>query len=184
MADGEPTRRLTSIVAADVAGYSRLIGSDEEGTLAAMRNHRSALIDPKIAEYSGRIANTAGDSLLIEFPSVVEALRCAMDIQSAMAERNADVPEDRRITFRIGINLGDVIEQDGDLLGDGVNIAARLEGLADPGGICISGAAHEQVRDKLKLAFEDLGEVEVKNIASPVRTLCVLTGGAAALVGR
>ena len=172
-----PIRRLTTIVAADVAGYSRLTAADEEGTLAALRAHRIELIDPKIAEYRGRIANTAGDSLLIEFPSVVEALRCSIDVQSAMAARNSEVPEDQRIEFRLGINVGDVIEQEGDLLGDGVNVAARLEGLAEPGGICLSRTARDQVRDRMDIALEDLGEVEVKNIARPVRVFRVLAAG-------
>ena len=174
MAEREVTRRLTTIVAADVAGYSRLMGADEEGTLAVLRAHRYELIDPKIAEHGGRIANTAGDSILVEFPSVVEALRCAMDIQSAMSERNRETPEDRRIEFRIGMNVGDVMDQEGDLLGDGVNVAARLEGLAEPGGICISRTARDQVRDRMEIALEDLGEVEVKNIARPVRCFRVL----------
>ncbi len=179
MAEDEVTRRLTTIAAADVAGYSRLVSKDEEGTLSALRSYRAELIDPKISEFHGRIANTAGDSLLIEFPSVVEALRCCMDIQRSIAERNADIPRDRQIEFRIGINLGDVIEQDGDLLGAGVNVAARLEGLAEPGGICISRAARDQVRDLLDVMLEDMGEVEVKNITRPVRTFRVLAEGAA-----
>ena len=179
MAGGEPIRRLTTIVAADVAGYSQLTASDEEGTLAALRAHRTELIDPTIAEYRGRIANTAGDSLLIEFPSVVDALRCAMDIQSAMASRNRWIAEDRRIEFRVGINLGDVIEQDGDLLGDGVNVAARLEGLAESGGICISARVWEDVRDRLDIGFQDQGEQRLKNIAHPVRVYRVLLDGAA-----
>ncbi len=175
MAERPVTRRLTTIVAADVASYSRLMGADEEGTLAELRAHRNELIDPKIAEYGGRIVNTAGDSILIEFPSVIEALRCTIDVQSAMAERNRDTPEDRRIVFRVGINVGDVMEQDGDLLGDGVNIAARLEGLAEPGGICLSRTVRDQVRDRMEIALEDMGEVEVKNIARPVRAFRVLT---------
>ena len=175
MAEGDVTRRLTTIVAADVSGYSRLMGADEEGTLAALRAHRNELIDPKIAEFGGRIANTAGDSILIEFPSVVEALRCAMDIQDGVTERNRETPEDRRIAFRVGINVGDVMEQDGDLLGDGVNVAARLEGLAEPGGICLSRTARDQVRDRMEIVLEDMGEVEVKNIARPVRAFRVLT---------
>jgi adenylate cyclase len=173
MSVGEVRRRLAAIVAADVAGYSRLIAADEEGTLAALRAHRSELIDPKIAEYHGRIANTAGDSVLAEFPSVIEALRCMIDVQEGMAERNAPVLKDSRIEFRIGINLGDVIEQDGDLLGDGVNVAARLEGLAAPGGICLSRATRDQVRDRMEIALEDLGEIAVKNIPRPVRCFAV-----------
>jgi TolB-like protein/class 3 adenylate cyclase len=177
MAKGDVTRRLAAIVAADVAGYSRLIAADEEGTFAALRTHRLELIEPKIAEYRGRIANTAGDSLLIEFPSVVEALRCAVDVQQAMIARNADTAEDRRVTFRVGIHVGDVIEQDGDLLGDGVNVAARLEGLADPGGVCLSEDAHRQVRDRVEVGYEDLGEVEVKNIPRPIRAYRVRAEG-------
>lgn len=168
MAEGEVRRRLTTIVAADVAGYSRLTGADEEGTVAALRRHRGELIDPKIAEYRGRIANTAGDSLLVEFPSVVDALRCMMEVQRGMAERNAALPEGGRIEFRVGINVGDVIEEDGDLLGDGVNIAARLEGIAAPGGVCISGSTFEQVKNKLSVGFKDLGPQQVKNIPDPV----------------
>ena len=177
MAVGDVTRRLTTIVAADVAAYSRLMAADEEGALSALRAHRSDLIDPKIAEYRGRIANTAGDSLLIEFPSVVEALRCTIDFQRGMAERNRETPEDQRIIFRVGINVGDVMEQEGDLLGDGVNVAARLEGLADSGGIYISRTARDQVRDRMEIELEDKGEVEVKNIARPVRVFRVLQDG-------
>lgn len=143
MAEGEVTRRLAAIVAADVASYSRLMGDDEEATLTALRSHRTELIDPKIAEFNGRIANTAGDSLLIEFPSVIAALRCSQDIQQHVLERNADISEDRRIEYRIGINIGDVMELDGDLFGDGINVAARIEALADPGGICLSRAARD-----------------------------------------
>jgi len=150
------TRRLAAVLAADVAGYSRLMGADEEGTLAAFKAVRRELGDPKIAEHNGRIVKTTGDGLLVEFQSVVDAARCAVEVQRAMGERNTGVPADKRIEFRIGINLGDVILDDGDIFGDGVNVAARLEALAEPGGICISGAAHEQIRDKLDLAFEDL----------------------------
>ncbi len=179
MAGEEVERRLAAIVAADVAGFSRLVSLDEEAILNELRAHRRELIDPKIAEYRGRIANTAGDSLLIEFPSVVEALRCAIDMQQGMASRNSGKPVDRRIEFRIGINLGDVIAQEADLLGDGVNIAARLEGLADPGGICVSRAARDQVRDRMAISFEDKGEIEVKNIPRPVRVFRVATPSAA-----
>jgi adenylate cyclase len=177
MADGEVIRRLTTIVAADAEGYSRLIASDEEGTIAALRAHRSELIDTVIAEHRGRIANTAGDSLLIEFSSVVEAVRCAMVIQGGMEERNHDISSDRRIAFRIGINVGDVIEQEGDLLGDGVNVAARLEQLAPAGGICLSRSARDQIRDRLDVAFDDLGEIAVKNIPRPVRVFRVRLDG-------
>jgi adenylate cyclase len=163
------TRRLAAILAADVAGYSRLMGADEEGTLARLNAHRRALFDPKIAEHGGRIVKTTGDGLLAEFPSVVDAVRCAVEVQRGMAERNAAVPAAERIEFRIGINLGDVIVEEGDIFGDGVNIAARLEALAEPGGVLISNTVHDQVRDRLPFAFTDLGDQQVKNIARPVR---------------
>ena len=180
MATGKSHAELAAIVAADVAGYSRLIAADEEATLAALRTCRIDLIDPKIAEHRGRVANTAGDSILIEFPSVIDALRCMIDMQRGMAERNAQFPDDRRIQFRVGLNLGDVVYQDGDLLGDGVNVAARLEGLAEPGGICISRAARDQIRDRMDVVLEDLGEVDVKNIPRPVRAFRVLANGISA----
>jgi adenylate cyclase len=163
-------RRLAAILAVDVAGYSRLMGQDEEGTLAALRAVRRELGDPKITEHRGRIVKTSGDGLLVEFASVVDAVRCAVEVQREMAARNAAVPVARRIEFRMGVNVGDIIIEDGDIFGDGVNIAARLEALAEPGGICISAAAHEQVRDRLDIAFDDLGERQVKNITRPVRT--------------
>jgi adenylate cyclase len=166
-------RRLAAILAADVAGYSRLMGTDEEGTLAALKAIRRELGDPKIAEHRGRIVKTTGDGLLVEFPSVVDAVRCAVEVQREMAVRNADVPAGKRIEFRFGINLGDVIIDEGDIFGDGVNIAARLEALALPGGICVSRVVRDQVRDKLDLAFDDLGEQQVKNIARPVRVFRV-----------
>ncbi|MFQ5955507.1 MAG: adenylate/guanylate cyclase domain-containing protein [Kiloniellales bacterium] len=162
-------RRLAAILSADVVGYSRLMGADEEGTLASLKAHREQLIDPKIAAHRGRIVKTTGDGILAEFASVVEAVRCAVEVQQGMTERNAEAPEDKRIRFRIGINLGDIIMDGTDILGDGVNVASRLEGLAHPGGICISGAARDQVQDKLRLTFEDMGEQHVKNIARPVR---------------
>jgi len=179
------TRRLAAILAADVAGYSRLMGADEEGTLAALKAIRRELSDPKVKEHRGRIVKTTGDGLLIEFASVVDAVRCAVEVQQGMAERNADVPPDRRIELRMGINLGDIIKDGRDIYGDGVNVAARLEALAEPGGICLSAAAHEQVRDKLDLAFDDLGEQQVKNITRPVRTYRVALGASsrAALSG-
>jgi adenylate cyclase len=164
------SRRLSAILAADVAGYSRLIGVDEEGTLDGLKGHRRELLDPKIREYRGRIVNTAGDGVLAEFASVVDAVRCALDVQRAMIERNAGLADDRQIRFRMGINLGDVIVDGGDILGDGVNIAARLQALAEPGGICISGTVHDQVRDRLPVQFEDGGEQQVRNIVRPVRT--------------
>ena len=145
------------------------MGKDEAGTLARLRTHRRELIDPKIAEHKGRIVKTTGDGMLVEFPSVVEAVTCAVAFQQGMAERNSGVPADERIEFRVGINLGDVIVEDGDIFGDGVNVAARLEGLAEPGGICISRTVHDQIRDKLPHAFDDLGEQSVRNIARPVR---------------
>ena len=162
-------RRLAAILAADVAGYSRLMGADEEGTLERLKAHRRELVDPKISEHRGRIVKTTGDGMLVEFPSVVDAVRCAVEIQRAMVDRNAEMPEDKRITFRIGINLGDVIIDGDDIYGDGVNIAARLEALAEPGGICISRTVRDQIRDKLPYPFEDMGEQSVKNIARPVR---------------
>src|SRR5215468_2024873 len=163
------TRRLAAILAADVAGYSRLMGVDEEGTLERLKALRVELLDPKIAEHRGRIAKTTGDGLLVEFGSVVDALRCAAEVQREMAERNTDVSPERRIEFRMGINLGDIIKDGRDIYGDGVNIAARLEALAEPGGICVSRVVRDQVRDKLDFAFEDLGEQQVKNIARPLR---------------
>src|SRR5262250_1724387 len=167
-------RRLAAILAADVAGYSRLMGADEEGTLAALKALRRELADPKIKEHRGRIVKTTGDGLLIEFGSVVDAVRCAVEVQREMAERNVDVPPDRRIEFRLGINLGDIIKDGRDIYGDGVNVAARLEALAEPGGICVSRVVRDQVRDKLDFVFEDLGEQQVKNIARPVRVHRVL----------
>ncbi len=158
------TRRLAAILAADIAGYSRLMGADEEGTLAALKAVRRQLADPKIEEHRGRIVKTTGDGLLVEFASVVDAVRCAVEIQRAMTGRNADVPAEKRIEFRIGINLGDVILDEDDIYGDGVNIAARLEALAEPGEICVSRVVRDQVRDKLDIAFEDRGEQRVKNI--------------------
>jgi adenylate cyclase len=163
------TRRLAAILAADVAGYSRLIGDDEEGTLNRLRSIRADVIDPKINEHRGRIVKTTGDGLLVEFVSVVDALRCANEIQSAIAEGNAEIAAEKRIEFRMGINVGDIVVEDGDIFGDGVNVAARLEGLADPGGICVSARVQEDVAGKLGLTFEDLGEQSLKNIARPVR---------------
>jgi TolB-like protein/class 3 adenylate cyclase/tetratricopeptide (TPR) repeat protein len=162
-------RKLAAIIAADVVGYSRLMGVDEAETLAALKTHRQELIDPNIAEHQGRIVKTTGDGVLIEFPSVIEAVQCAVEVQSAMQDRNKHVPADRRIEFRVGINLGDIIIDGDDIYGDGVNVAARLEALADANGICISRVVHDQVRDKLDLTFEDLGERQLKNIARPVR---------------
>ena len=169
-------RKLTTILAADVAGYSRLMGGDEEGTLARLKTHRAELINPKIAERRGRIVKTTGDGMLVEFPSVVDAVRCAVEIQRTMAKRNAEVPEGIRIEFRVGINLGDIIIDGDDIHGDGVNIAARLESIAEPGGICISESSYHQVRDKLAVRFEDMGEQQLKNIARAVRVYAVNVG--------
>jgi adenylate cyclase len=166
-------RRLAAILAVDVAGYSRLMGADEEGTHAAMLAVRRELGDPKIREHRGRIVKTTGDGLLVEFASVVDAVRCAVEVQREMIARNTDVPVERRLEFRMGINVGDIIIEDGDIFGDGVNIAARLEALAEPGGICVSAAAHEQVRDRLDISFDDLGDQQVKNITRPVRVYSV-----------
>jgi TolB-like protein/class 3 adenylate cyclase/Flp pilus assembly protein TadD len=169
MSDERVERRLAAILAVDVAGYSRLMGENEEGTHAAMLAVRRELGDPKIREHRGRIVKTTGDGLLVEFASVVDAVRCAVEVQREMKARNANVPAERRIEFRMGINVGDIIIEDGDIFGDGVNIAARLEALAEPGGICVSATAHDQVRDRLDIVFNDLGERQVKNIARPVR---------------
>src|SRR6516165_760080 len=168
MAEDRVDRRLAAIFAADIAGYSRLMASDEEGTLRQLKAHRKQLIDPKITEHRGRIVKTTGDGALVEFVSVVDAVRCAVDIQRGMNQRNTDVPADKRIQFRIGINVGDIIIDGDDIFGDGVNVAARLEALADPGGIMVSGVVHDQVRDKLSFGFEDMGEQTVKNIARPI----------------
>jgi TolB-like protein/class 3 adenylate cyclase len=173
-------RRLAAILAADVAGYSRLIEADEEGTLSRLKALRAELIDPKIAGHHGRIVKTTGDGLLIEFASVIDALRCAAEVQAAMAEGNAPIPPDRRIEFRIGINVGDIVVEDGDIFGDGVNVAARLEGLADPGGICVSARVQEDAAGRLDLAFEDMGEQALKNIARPVRAYRVVTAAGSA----
>jgi adenylate cyclase len=162
-------RRLAAILAADVVGYSRLMGGDEIGTLRALQAHRRELIDPKIAAHRGRIVKTTGDGLLVEFPSAVEAVACAISIQRGIALRNEGVAEDKRVIFRIGVNVGDIIGEAGDIFGDGVNVAARLESLCEPGGLCISRAVRDQVRDKLPVTFDDLGEQQVKNIARPVR---------------
>jgi adenylate cyclase len=164
------TRKIAAILVSDVVGYSRLAGADEDRTLSRLRGLRSDLIDPAIAAHHGRIVKRTGDGALVEFRSVVDAVRCAIEVQNAMVERNAGVPEDRRIVFRIGIHLGDVVEEsDGDLMGDGVNIAARLEGIAEPGAICLSEQAYWQVKGRLDLAVTDLGPTRLKNIAEPIR---------------
>jgi TolB-like protein/class 3 adenylate cyclase len=173
-------RRLTTIVAADIAGFARLVGADEEGVLTAQRAHRAELIDPLLERHGGRVANRAGDSLLIEFPSAVEAVRCALAVQAGMLARNRDTPEDRRIEYRVGVNVGDVVAEGDDLLGDGVNVAARLEQLCQPGGIVLSRSARDAVRDRMGLRLADMGEIAVKNIARPVRAFRVLAEGEAA----
>ncbi|MGA9515528.1 MAG: tetratricopeptide repeat protein [Pseudolabrys sp.] len=168
MPEDRVDRRLAAIWAGDIAGYSRLMGVDEEGTLRQLKAHRKELVDPKITEHRGRIVKTTGDGVLVEFFSVVDAVRCAVDIQRGMGERNAAVPADKRIEFRIGINVGDIIIDGDDIFGDGVNVAARLQTLAEPGGIMVSSIVHDQVRDKLSFGFDDMGEQSVKNIARPI----------------
>src|SRR6202158_2172165 len=171
------TRKIAAILCADVVGYSRLAGADEDRILARLRALRSDLIDPTIAVHHGRIVKRTGDGLLIEFRSVVDAVRCAVEVQNAMIERNAGVPPERRIEFRIGIHLGDVVEEsDGDLMGDGVNIAARLEGIAKPGAICLSEDAYRQVKGRLDLKVSDLGLTQLKNIAEPIRVYSLQVG--------
>ena len=171
------TRKLAAILAADVVGFSRLAGADEDRTLARLRALRSDLIDPTIAVHRGRVVKRTGDGALVEFRSVVDAVRCAIEVQNGMVERNAGLPPERRIDFRIGIHLGDVVEEsDGDLMGDGVNIAARLEGIAKPGAICLSEDAYRQVRARLDLAVSDLGATQLKNIAEPVRVYALQVG--------
>ena len=172
-------RRLAAILAADVAGYSRLMGADEEGTLGRLKALRRELLDPTIAEHRGRIVKTTGDGLLVEFSSVIDALRCGFEIQRGMAEWNAGTPEDGRIEFRIGVHQGDIVAEDGDIFGDGVNIAARLEAMAEPGGICVSARVQEDAAGKLEIAFEDIGEQQLKNIARPLRVYRVRSGNPA-----
>jgi adenylate cyclase len=162
-------QRLAAILAADMAGYSRLMEADESGTLARLRTHRIELVDPAIAKNKGRIIKTTGDGMLVEFQSVTDAVKCAVEIQQRMNRRNSDVPPERRIEFRIGINLGDIIFDDEDIFGDGVNIASRIEQLADVGGICVTAAVATQIADRLEIAMEDLGEKTLKNISRPVR---------------
>ena len=169
MAGERVERRLAAVLAADVAGYSRLMGRDEERTLANLKSFRKTLVDPAIAAHRGRIVKTTGDGMLVEFASAVDAARCAVEVQRGMAGQNSDVPQDLRIEFRIGIHVGDIIIDDNDIFGDGVNIAARLEGIAEPGGVCISDDAHRQIRGKIDIAFDDIGEQTLKNIAEPMR---------------
>src|SRR5262245_49706898 len=168
-------RRLAAILAADVVGYSRLMAADEKGTHARLKALRYDFIEPKLAEHHGRVAKLMGDGLLVEFPSVVDAVECAAAIQSGIAERQADLPEDQRIAFRIGINIGDVIVEEGDVYGDGVNVAARLEALAEPGEICVARNVYDHVKSKVAFAFEPMGEQRVKNIPEPVTVYRVIT---------
>jgi adenylate cyclase len=176
-------RRLAAILAADVVGYSRLMESDEAGTLASLKAHRAELIAPLIAEHGGRIVKLMGDGALVEFPSVVDAVECSVKVQAGMAQRNVEIPEVQRIVFRIGVNLGDIIIDGNDIYGDGVNIAARVETLAEPGGIAVSGYAYDHVAGKVKIAFEDTGDHDLKNIARPVRVYRVVSNGAAGVPG-
>jgi class 3 adenylate cyclase len=171
--DAAQARRIAAILAADVAGYSRLVEADEEGTLGRLKVLRAEVVDPKIAQHRGRIVKTTGDGLLVEFASAVDAVRCAVVVQRRMAGAAAEPPE-RRIQFRVGINVGDVLADGDDILGDSVNIAARLEGIAEPGGVCLSAAAYEQIRGKLEIAVADMGEQDLKNIARPLRTYRVV----------
>ena len=173
-------RRLAAILAADVAGYSRLMGADEEGTLARLKAHRRELIDPKITEHRGRIVKTTGDGMLVQFGSIVDGLRCATEVQGAMTERNAVIPADGRIEFRFGIHQGDIVVEGEDIFGDAVNVAARLESLAQPGGICVSARVRGGAAGKLELTFEDMGEQQLKNIGRPLRVYRVHTDWVAA----
>jgi adenylate cyclase len=177
------TRRLAAILAADVAGYSRLIGADEGGTLTRIKTIRTELIDPTIAAHNGRLVKTTGDGLLVEFSSVVDALRCATEVQAGMGERNATVPADKRIEFRIGVHQGDVVVEDNDIFGDAVNIAARLEGLAEPGGICVSARVRGDAVGKLDLGLEDMGQQQLKNIVRPLRVYRVRADRASEAAG-
>ncbi|MEE8436365.1 MAG: adenylate/guanylate cyclase domain-containing protein, partial [bacterium] len=179
MASSEVQRKLTAILCTDVVGYSRLMGDDPEGTLSTLTEYRE-VFSAKIQEFKGRVVNAPGDSILADFTSVLDAVSCAVDIQRELAERNHELPDERRMDFRIGVNLGDVLVKDGDIYGDGVNVAARLEALAEPGGICISGSVHEQVKVRLPLVYDFIGEKRVKNIAEPVKTYRVLSKPGAA----
>ena len=183
MSDERVERRLAAILAADVAGYSRLMGANEEGTLAQLKSVRKALVEPTIAAHRGRLVKTTGDGMLVEFASAVDAVRNAVEIQRSMAEQNTAVPQDQRIEFRMGIHVGDIIFDDNDIFGDGVNIAARLEGIAEPGGVCMSDDAYRQVRGKVEIACDDMGQQSLKNIAEPMRAWRVrLTGQAPSAV--
>jgi len=177
------TRRLAAILAADVVGYSRLIGADEAGTLHTFKTIKAELIDPTIATHHGRLVKTTGDGFHTEFSSVVDALRCATEFQAQMVERNATVPTDKRTEFRIGINVGDIVVEDGDIFGDGVNVAVRLEGVAEPGRICVSARVQEDAAGKLNLCFDDMGEQQLKNIAHPLRIYQVRDVGSFVQIG-
>ncbi len=177
-------RRLTTILAADVVGYSRLMAADEAGTLTSLKALRRELIEPKTAEYHGREVKLMGDGTLMEFGSVVDAVTFAVDVQQAMALRNTDVPENQRITYRMGINIGDIIVDGDDIYGDGVNIAARMEGLAEPGGICVARNVYNQVKGKMELDFEDMGEQKVKNISEPIRVYRVVSDALTAQIAQ
>src|SRR5262250_2297353 len=179
MAEERVQRRLAAILAADVVGYSRLMEQDEAGTMAALADRRKAILEPLFAKYRGRVVRLMGDGTLAEFASAVDAVQCSVDIQKAMREANSRLPEDRAIVLRVGLNLGDVVVEDGDLYGDGVNVAARLESMADPGGICLSAAIHQQVERLLPFAFRDLGDQALKKIARPVRVYCIADDDAA-----
>lgn len=181
MAEARVNRRLAAILAGDVAGYSRLMGNDEQGTLEALKACHRDVINPKVAEHHGRVVNSPGDAVLIEFASAVDAARCAIAIQKAIAERNSAIAEDRRVEFRIGINVGDVIVDGSEIYGDGVNIAARIEALARPGAICLSDEAYKQVKGKMSIDASDMGEQRLKNIAQPVRVYSVGLGEAVAV---
>src|SRR5215813_11210268 len=173
MAEERAQRRLAAILAADVVGYSRLMEQDEAGTLVALADRRKAILEPLLSKYRGRVVRLMGDGTLAEFASAVDAVQCAVDVQKAMRDANTKVTGDCAIVLRIGLNLGDIMVEDGDLYGDGVNVAARLEAMADPGGICLSAAIHQQVERLLPLAFRDLGDQALKNIARPVRVYCI-----------
>src|SRR6187399_1946846 len=174
------TRKIAAILVSDVVGYSRLVGADEDRTLARLRALRSDMIDPTIAVHHGRVVKRTGDGAIVEFRSVIDAVRCAIEVQNGMVERNAGLPPERRIEFRVGIHLGDIVEEsDGDLMGDGVNIAARLEGIAKPGAICLSEDAYRQVKTRLDLTVSDLGATQLKNIADPVRVYLLEVGAVA-----
>ena len=177
MAGDRIERRLAAVLAADVAGYSRLMGADEEGTLARLKATRQSIVDPTMADHRGRIVKTTGDGMLVEFASAVDAARCAVEVQRRMSEQNAAVPQNVRIEFRIGIHVGDIIIDDNDIFGDGVNIAARLEGIAEPGGVCISDDTYRQIRGKVEIGWDDVGPQFLKNIAEPLRAWRVQLGG-------